>query len=181
VILSINLPFVHGGLPERIVLEELLTAHRHAAQDNPNASSQVAAFVLEAGCTFSQAVAAAVSTLGGLHAPLRAARDVYRYGEPAEITARASAGEKIPGFGNSFHRDRVDPAFANVGAVLELHFPAAVARIEELQAAVWAAGKKVWPNAALFTAAVCEICRVPDGREEALFLMARIPAWAGAP
>lgn len=48
-----------------------------------------------------------------------------------------------------------------------------------LTAALKAAkGKTIYPNAALYTAAVCSIVGFPYGVEDLLFIMARLPVWA---
>ena len=89
-------------------------------------------------------------------------------------------GKKIPGFGNSFFKDSIDPAWFNVESLLQDRFPKVSARIEELGGFVTASiGTKLYPNAAMFTAAACSELGVVRGFESALFIIARIPAWGG--
>jgi citrate synthase len=160
------------------LVELLFHAHQTAAQNNQNASSVVAKIATEGSGNFVQGVASAILTLGsehGLHGPTLAARRLLR-GETTVEGLLASQGH-VPGFGNSFFRDRIDPAFEEVWAMLQAHYPDTANRINQLKEQLWAKGKTIYPNAALFTAAVCEILRVPDGVEAALFIIARLPVW----
>jgi citrate synthase len=161
------------------LLELLLRAHQGAAQNNQNASSVVAKIATEGSGSFVQGVASAILTLGserGFHGPTLAARRLLR-GETAVESILQGQG-RVPGFGNSFFRDRIDPAFEETWATLRAHYPVIANRINQLREQLWTKGKTVYPNAALFTAAVCEILRVPDGVESAFFIIARLPVWA---
>jgi citrate synthase len=163
----IDLPFITD---HKELVEALIEAHQTAALHNSNASSQIAQVATAGSHDFSKGVIAAIASTGGGHAPLSQARQVYRY-----ATQEWVAQQKIvPGFGNSFYKDKVDPAFENVLNILTEKFPSARKRIDELHGWV----KKVYPNAALITAAVCEICEVPDGLESSLFILSRVPVWA---
>jgi citrate synthase len=84
---------------------------------------------------------------------------------------------KIPGFGNSFFKDRIDPAWSRVREIIAADFPNANARIEQLHGWMKEAGKDVHPNAALYTAVICsELGMIPNS-ESAIFILARTAAW----
>jgi hypothetical protein len=156
----------------------LLDAHQRAARDNQNASTLAFVLALQGSASFHQAVAAAAMTMGERHAPIRQARTVFESATPEWIAQQIKTGARIPGFGNSFHRGRVDPAFDDVYRYLSLHFQQEFMRLATLTSAVWDSGRKVYPNAAMFTAMVCTIIGFPHGPEDMLFLMARMPVWA---
>lgn len=163
----VDLPFADG---DEELLECLIDAHQRAARSNTNASSQLAMIASNGSGDFSKGVMAAVASIGGAHAPLQQARMVYRHATKEWIEAQRI----VPGFGNSFYKDSIDPSFKELDSKLRKDHPEAAARIDELHGYV----KKVHPNAALYTAAVCEICMVPDGIESSLFIISRVPIWA---
>lgn len=164
---SLELPFASEN---PALMELLIRAHQEAAESNSNASSQLCQIASAGSGDFSKGMIAAIASIGGMHAPLYQARMVYRH-----ATKEWIANQKIvPGFGNSFYKGSIDPSFVNLDAVLRVTYPEVSARIDELHGWV----KKVYPNAALYTAAVCELCKVPDGIESVLFVISRAPVWA---
>lgn len=176
---TIPLPFI-AALNERraALLTLLVEAHQRSARDNGSASSTAAVVATEGSGTFLQGVIGALATTGHRHAPIGAARQVFLHADPAKVTEAARAGHMIPGFGSSFHKGVPDPAFQALAARLEAEFPEAHRRLWELEKALQEAGKAVRVNAAMYTAAACEICGVPAGLEPALFILARLPVWA---
>ncbi len=165
--------------PEKeALLEALFEAHTKAARDNNNLSSAVARAAWKGSRSFVQAVTSATLTIGGDHGPIVQARDLFRSAKPADIDHMIQMGQKIPGFGNSFFKDRIDPAFQPVADLLQEKFTDAWVRIVTLRNALAQAGKSLFPNAAILSAAVCEVLGVPDGIEPLLFLLPRLPVWA---
>lgn len=163
--------------PMRVLLDTLMDSHRSAAQNNPNASKTAAVQAWHGSGNYVQGVCAGLLTTGAKHAPLRAARAVFR-STPLQIEVRANRGEIVPGFGNSFYKDMIDPSFQPVMDEL-MKFPGG-RKVTELRDAMWRAKRQVWPNAALLTAAVCDTIKCPDGIEEFFFLTARLPVWTAA-
>ncbi len=166
------------GENERELLATLMESHRQAARNNANLSKAVAVEAWRGSGSFVQAACAGCLTIGGLHAPIAAARKVWCHATITRLTMRVRDGEKVPGFGNSFFKDRIDPAFEPVAELLKVKFPMAASHLDDLTEAVWRGGKRIFPNAALLTAAVCELIGIPEGIEEALFILARLPVWA---
>jgi citrate synthase len=125
-------------------------------------------------------IASAILSLGGAHAPLVPARETYLHGSRLSMVEELSKNPhyKIPGFGNSFFKDSIDPAWLPVYEFIGDNFPMSFDRITQVTGFVKeATGKLLFPNAALFTAVVCEICEIPKGYESTLFIMARLPIW----
>lgn len=166
--LEIELDFLGNGHEE--LVSQLVFAHQDAARTNQNASSQIAVIASKGSGDFSKGVIAGIASIGGAHAPLYQARQVYRHATKDWIATQ----KIVPGFGNSFYKDKIDPSFELLDKYIRKEYPTAAGRIDELHGYV----KKVYPNAALYTAAVCEICEVPDGLESALFIISRVPVWA---
>jgi hypothetical protein len=174
VVAAIQLPFISGGKnpnPEAL-LDPLMDAHMAAARRLDNASTNAVINACAGSGDLGKGIAAALLTTGYRHAPLEQARRVYEEG--IELPARFP----IPGFGNSFFKDSIDPAFSTLSELLEEEYPSIAARIELLTKQVRElTGKNLFPNAALFTAAVCSEIGVPRGAEIAIFILARMPVW----
>lgn len=164
---------------------ELVRAHRLAAYANQPVSNAVCAAVAAGSGSFAAGVAAAILSTGGKHAPFAEARKVLRgdydrdghnyHGGGGDLQERVAYGWKVPGFGNSFHRHQIDPAFSPLALMLR---PATRNRILSLAGVLWGMGKKVHPNAAMFTAAVLEELELPDEFGLVAFVLGRLPEWA---
>lgn len=164
---------------------ELVAAHRRAAAANQPVSNAVCAAVADGSGSFAAGVAAAILSTGGKHAPFVEARKVLRgdcdhdgrnyHGGGGNLQERVAYGWKVPGFGNSFHRDQVDPAFMPLALMLSLPTRN---RIISLASSLWQIGKRVHPNAAMFTAAVLEELELPDEFGLVAFVLGRLPEWA---
>jgi hypothetical protein len=169
----------HDCEQEAALLTCLMEAHRRATRDNQNISKIVATTVYQTSGSFVQALAAGVLTVGGIHAPVEAARRDFCEFEPEVYRLRIRSKERLAGLGNDFYKDRIDPAFQPVMVELERHWPDAFARLQAMSKIAFEE-KKLFLNAALLTAACCEICKVPPGIEYALLFVARMPVWATA-
>jgi citrate synthase len=150
----------------------LAESHYRAALDNANTSSAVAVAVYAASGRLCNAIAAASLAQGGLHAPIAQARALFKFRDPvAAAMYLRDTGQRVPGFGNSFYKDRIDPAFS----LLFQSLPAAQkVLIAEINTEVL---PKLFPNAAIITAAVCEVADIPNGAESTIFVHCRTPAW----
>lgn len=155
------------------LVSALFAAHREAAIANDNASKLCVLQAWGGSGRFENAIIAGMATIGALHAPLSAARELWE-----DDGIMYCENVRVPGFGNSFHK-KGDPAFKKVGDVLWKLYSEAAEKLENFQ---WNLtdefGKPMIANAAMYTAIVASICEVPRGLEPALFALARIPAWA---
>lgn len=162
------------------LVESVLIAHKRAALDNQNVSSIALGLAASVKTPFPQSVAAALQTLGGpVHGPTQAARELI-YGWTAEDMFEAlSDGQRLPGWGNSFYPDSLDPAWKDVDELLREKYPEQAARLDNISELVSEVrGKKIFPNAAAYTAVTAHIASLPLGLEIMLLILGRLPAWA---
>jgi len=162
---------------QKRLLDALCWAHQEAAKVNRNVSTVTMMNAMMGSGRIENGIAAAILTLGHIHAPILAARGLYENGEKEVVQLMIRRGQKIAGFGNSFYKTSIDPAFNDVMNILNVSFPKAIARINELSGWMIEAGKPLYPNAALITAAVCSECKIRGGTESSLFILWRLPVW----
>jgi citrate synthase len=161
------------------LLDLIVEAHQKAARENANGSTQAFLMAVQGSGSLRQGIVAAMMTMGLKHAPIAQARWVYEHATEQWLASEVKAGRKIAGFGSTFHRDQMDPAFQEVSAYLSAHFTDQFSRLASL--VFWvrsATNRKLYPNAGMFTAVASVILKIPNGLEELLFLMARMPVWA---
>lgn len=157
------------------LLRLLWDAHVRASTQNNTNASNVAVMVAASGSgSLQHALASAILSTGGLHAPVTQARTVL-FRTP--IPAKAPEDTLVPGFGNSFFKDSIDPAWDALVSKLKEH-PKVWRPIEAWQELIADSGRAVYPNAAAFTAAVAELVGWPDGLEPVLVIQPRISVWA---
>jgi citrate synthase len=159
------------------LLDLLIAAHAKTAIDNANASS---AACVNAGAVtgkLTNGLASAILCLGGHHAPIMEARIVYRQWTKEQIKEALLWNKLIPGFGNAFYKDSIDPAWQGVDDFLYAEYPQEYARIRELRD--WMRGQNVnlFPNAALYSAVSCDIMECVWGAEISILILARLPMW----
>lgn len=162
-----------AGIPE--LIECCIACHQSAALKNPNASSAAFQNAFLGSGSVENGIASAILTLGKNHGPIMDARVVYEHFVEGDFEM-VGRGAKIAGFGNSFFKEGIDPSFDPLDSRIRFCFPNVADRIDELTGYMHK-HKKIYPNAALYTAAVCSEAKVKRGHESALFIMARIPAW----
>lgn len=177
--------------PENHKLVSMLTmAHYQAARNNKNNLSMVVAQTAYHGSqSYLQSLAAATLSLGGIHAPLQDARNLLRRMQKSSdgdfalyINGYIQNRKKIPGFGHSFYKDRIDPSFRDVYVEY--------ANLSGGDDLVWKLSNyikyecdrcerqiQIPPNAAIITAAICEFLNLQPGMEIAIAVSARVPAW----
>ena len=178
-VLNLNIDFaLADATPKKLeLLQAVFDAHDMAARNNQNASSGAAVNAFFGSAQLTNGIASAILTLGDAHGPISPARFVYERFDERALKSAIEAGMKIPGFGNSFFKDRIDPAGSRVREIIAADFHNANARIEQLHGWIKEAGKDVHPNAALYTAVICsELGMIPNS-ESAIFILARTAAW----
>jgi len=178
-VLNLNIDFaLADATPKKLeLLQAVFDAHDMAARNNQNASSGAAVNAFFGSAQLTNGIASAILTLGDAHGPIGPARFVYERFDERALKSAIEAGMKIPGFGNSFFKDRIDPAWSRVSELIKSDFSNANARIEQLHGWMKEAGKNIHPNAALYTAVVCSELGVIPGAESAIFILARTAAW----
>jgi len=178
-VLNLNIDFaLADATPQKLgLLQAVFDAHDMAARNNQNSSSGAAVNAFFGSAQLTNGIASAILTLGDAHGPIGPARFVYERFDGRALKSAIEAGMKIPGFGNSFFKDRIDPAWSRVSELIKSDFSNANARIEQLHGWMKEAGKNIHPNAALYTAVVCSELGVIPGAESAIFILARTAAW----
>jgi len=174
------------------LLEE---AHYLAGKRNPSISRDTFLSALAGSGNITQAIAAALLTTGKMHAPLNETRQLFnlfrRNPEMARQAVREalSDGMKIPGVGNSFFKDSIDPSFRDIKEAYEevyaLIYPKSPISIldgfTEMVNSEIAAKKEpesfLYANAAGITAAVMELFLAPPYFENWVFISGRTRAW----
>lgn len=173
----IPIPFVPNLNAEQVrLLQATIDAHQKAAK-NRNVSTVVMQQAAAGSGRLENGIAAAILTLGHLHGPIREARGLYELGEKSVVITMLHGGRKVAGFGNSFHKTSIDPAWGDVMDIIRISFPKIDARINELCSWMIEGGRPLYPNAALLTAAVCSELKIRGGCESALFILWRLPVW----
>lgn len=160
------------------LMQMVLDAHDKAARTNPSSSTLACQNAGMSTGSAALGIASAMMTLGSLHAPIEAARVIYETATQKSIIESVMQGNIIPGFGNSFFKVGIDPAWEQVSKYIELNLSDMHGRIYDLTQWMHRSGKILYPNAALFSAAAASECGVKRGAEVAIFAIARIPAWA---
>jgi citrate synthase len=163
---------------EESLLKLLFEAHR-LSSFRPNISSVSVVNAAIGSGSIAKAIAAAILTLGGKHAPLEQTYLFLSLEDPAaQVQALLARGEKVPGWGGSFQKDGVDPIWEPVRLALAAQCAALSQKLDEVTAALHRQGKVIYPNPSAYTAAVALALEVPPSLSVYLFISARLDAWA---
>ena len=172
--------------------EALEQAHHDAAINNNNISKNVCLASYEGSNDPIKGVAAGLLSIGGKHGPLSETRHVFAMFKASQdnairmFDAEIRVGQKIPGVGNSFFKESIDPAFNDVYIkYIELcNILSSKNYILEYSNAVSQSvsrfkGKEItlFPNAALITAGVAELLNLIPFFENWFFISGRSRAW----
>jgi citrate synthase len=174
---------------EQELLTAVFRAHEVSVFRN-NISSQTAVNAFAGSGDYIKAIAAAMMTLGVVHAPIAETIDVLEtIGRLEEIVGATDSadgivdrhlrnGMLVPGWGNSFIKGRKDDLWLGVDAILAKHFPKIYGRIEAATQVLHRAGKMVFPNPSAYTAATAIALQVPSPIAPYLFLAPRLNGWS---
>lgn len=165
---------------EESLLECLFRCHSDSSQKNQNFSTEVVkaySRLTENQDPMPGLIAGLMST-GGKHAPILQARRTLFYTSDEAVKAMIRGGVKIPGFGNSFFKDCIDPSWEPLHAMfIDMDIPA---WDRVLEVGSWIAaitGNSPSPNAAAFTAVIAEHLRLDMNATLWLFLVPRTAVW----
>lgn len=162
---------------EQMLVALLYTAHQKSTFRN-NISTNVAINSAVGSGGYCNGIAAAILTLGGVHAPLL--QGIEFLNGIVETPLKSLPGGKVPGWGNSFIKGEKDPDWLEVDAkIKELH-PQLYSRIEGVTNMLHKAGKEIYPNPGCYTAATAIILRMPAPIAPFLFVSARLEPWSYA-
>lgn len=169
----IDILFPPKNRVESELLARLYISHYNASKSVMNGSKMVFTIALQGSGNLIQALAAGILSTGHMHAPVEASRN-FIFHSNEEITREML----VPGFGNSVHKDSIDPNFVEVDNLLASMYPAkheiVMKRQDELAKV---RGKVIHRNAAAITACVAECLNIPLGMEVLLFFIPRMSQW----
>lgn len=165
---------IEPGDRKFVLLHEVWEAQKRSCLENSgNASNMAVRNSAAASMSLVNSIASAMLSTGGLHAPVIQARRVIFNTHPSFDPTHI-----VPGFGNSFYKDKVDPAWDNVLEIIECSFEREASKIQSWSEILKENGKVLYPNAACLTAAAAEIVEWPHGLEPLLVVEPRIAMWA---
>jgi citrate synthase len=164
---------------EADLLEALLRAH-HQSSFRDNASSAAVANAASGSADVGKAIAAAILTLGGKHAPLEQTVEFLgSLRSPADQVSRLlKFGTKIPGWGGTFQKDEPDPIWQEVDLLLRRLAPELSVKLAKVSAELARHGYNLYPNPSAYTAAAALFLGVPAKLAVYLFIAGRVNAWA---
>lgn len=160
--------------------EDLQMLHCKLAS-RENISSTMAGIGKELDISFTQTVVLSLSTMGGAHAPIREAYNLWSNGfqkfvhDAKEIYG---SGRKIPGFGSSIVKGEYDTILTEYARDMFGTAPLWMDNIEERTEAVQEiTGKRIFPNAAAYTACTALFANKDSTWAERNVIVGRLPFW----
>lgn len=155
-------------------------SHQEATAHNHNLSREVCKAASDGSGNPINGIVAAILSIGGRHAPLVQARETLVNATRQSLeSSMVDDKYRVPGFGNSFFMESIDPAWKNINDFIEERYPSYHIRLKELGDIIHdIIGVRLYPNAAIFTAITCEICCIPRGMEYTVLIFSRLPIWA---
>lgn len=171
-----NFPFKPLNADEQGLLDVVCDAHLESAKRD-NVSTTVIGLVGAGSRNYERAIAAGILSLGGIHAPLELTTQFLSLDAPEAIVSEMiSSGQLVPGWGNSFYKDGIDPLWEEVDHELR-HWPDFCGKLQRVTVALHDAGRKLYPNASAYTALTALILGVPGKVAGYIFIAARLPEW----
>lgn len=157
----------------------MLTLDAHSASAlRQNASSTALQIAAMGSNSYQQSLAAALMTLGGAHAPIERTMIMLLQPDPTVFAAdRLAKGLLVPGYGNSFIKDRKDDLWLKVDDFLKVEFPMRHEVLEKIMLLLHAHGKVIYPNPSAYTATTAIILGMPPQIGAYLFVAGRLQAW----
>lgn len=163
---------------ETALLDTLMQAH-HASCFRGNESSECVVRTAISSGQYENAIAAAVLTTGGVHAPIGATMRVLSSDRDASeiVDEYLSKGMRVPGWGNSFVKGGFDDLWKGVHALILKNHTEMAVRIGLITAELHNLGKPVYPNPSAYTAAAALILGMPPFIAPMLFFFGRLAGW----
>lgn len=172
-----HFPFKELSPVEEALLGEVLAAHE-ASAERDNISRTAVQYASFGSGDYGKAIASAILTLGGVHAPLeRTGRFLLNENPALLVPGMVQRKEKIPGWGNSFVTGSADPLWATVHERIESYYPDFGSKLSDVTEALALAGKPVFPNPSAYTAIAAIVLSVPLEVAPYLFILGRLGAW----
>jgi hypothetical protein len=150
-----------------------LFAAQHQAAYRENISSNVLVNTMIGSGDYCKAVAAAILTLGNLHAPIAQSMRLLALKDPVvEAVKRLESGKLVPGWGSWF------PSEPEVWAPVRDKLTERMrGKIDAVTALLHERGKNIEPNPSTWTAATALHLRIPVTVAPWLLINGRLGAW----
>ena len=165
---------------EAKLLQACLDAHAQSAL-RQSISSVAVVNSAEGSKDLGKAIMCALASIGGTHAPLMETWQFLFYLNDHHLFVRMEAlqlsGDRIPGWGNSFEKDRPDSFWVGVETILADSFLDVYGKLGYVTDALHKAGKQIYPNPSAYTAAVAIALKMPPEILEWLFIAGRLNVW----
>lgn len=162
------------------LVRELLVAHHTASLLNGSASKMCSSIGFEGSGSPINGVICGLSTLGDKHGPVTKARNyIYTpfYQDSVIMRDLIDPSFRVPGFGHSMYKEKIDPAFDKVVSLIHSNEKfIQLLRIQDIIADE-RKGKVIPINAAGITACVTEILNLPSPMENWFFIVGRVGDW----
>jgi len=159
------------------LLDAVLQAHHDSALRG-NCSHHALAMSAFGSGDYFKAVAAALLTLGGLHAPLLKTYDLLASQDCLDqVEAALAAKQRIAGWGSEFAKGDHDPLWVPVASLLVKEAPLIARKITTITNFFHARGKNLYPNPSCYTAAAALALGIPRAGVGELLIRGRLTAW----
>jgi citrate synthase len=160
---------------EQELLSLCLTAHQKSASRD-NISTNVLINAAKGSLSYTNALAAALCTLGGVHAPIQQTLSVL-FSSMEELALAIETGTVLPGWGHDFIKGELDTLWETVANHIENHFPQIHERLEGITMKFHEKGKMIYPNPSAYTAATGMALGIPAPIIPWLFVHGRLIEW----
>ena len=161
---------------EQALLRAVFAAHAVSAR-RENISTFVLQNAARGSGSYTQALAAALNSLGGPHAPVAAVMEFLDPPSQAMVEKYLEEGRKVPGWGNSFVKGQPDASWYWVDTILGEEWPELARRMRQVTQRLHAAGKIIFPNPGGYTGAAALALGLPKAVAPWLFVAGRLEAW----
>lgn len=155
----------------------LIQAHSKAAvRSNP---SHIALRLAAQGSgDYMKSLTAALSTLGGAHAPLAQTYKLLAHTQPwLWAKDMIESKHRVPGWGSGFVKGEPDPDWAEVESMVFAINPDLETKIHAVTDLLHIKGKHVYPNPSCWTSAAGIILGFDEQTTGYLFVQGRLLAW----
>ena len=167
------------------LLQDLKFLHAQLATRDC-ASTTLIKSMAHLGKPFEESVAAAMLTLGGLHAPITQTQRLWKTSPSQwhsyldtwaeDMLPHGPFRHKIPGWGSAWYKAEPDPLLQDFESLLPAEVVDRLAeRTTDVQLCT---GKVIFPNAASYTAIVADMLGFTPETAPVLVVMGRALAWA---
>jgi citrate synthase len=159
-------------------LEGIITRCHAVSAFRENPSSVAISISATSSCRFQSAVISAISMLGETHGPVMETVELLSSEDPTALAqAYIDAGKKVPGWGVSFVKGKIDPSWQEAYDFLQKNFTEITITIDSITKLLHNNQKMIYPNPACFTAATAIVNDIPADAASYYFIKSRLNSW----